>query len=201
MFIGKAEVPEYRVQLVRERNIPTRELLFAEGIADVLHDMLDDSPVEQFVSIYIDARGKMVGAERIAIGDLLTVSVSMRNIFRGAIAACVPSVIIGHNHPLGDCTPSNPDLTMTATAIQAGSIVGIEVRDHVIVSPNGTHFSMWDNRDELQSRFDMIAMERAMKSLVPSHPLVDPLQNNKTADAITSLLKNLIKLAPGAGGP
>lgn len=183
MFIGQEEVPVLHVELVRDYSIPAKRVVEAHNSAAVLHAMLDRSPVEQFVSIYVGSDGNMTGAEKIAIGDLEQVHVSMRNLFRGALIAGVPRIILGHVHPTGDVTPSDPDLLLTAAAIQAGSVIGIEVIDHVIVTPRGSHFSIWDNQDEMLRRVDKLALKRMMDSMLGSHPLVDPLMTDRKPKA------------------
>lgn len=175
MTIGEQEVPEYTLELVREKIHTYQPTAKAADAAQILHKMLDKSPVEQFVCIYMDPYGKMVGAQKVAMGEETRVEVSIRSIFRGALQACVDSLILGHNHPSGLSEPSNQDLVLTAAAIQAGRLIGMEVYDHVIVSPNGTHFSIFDNREKVFTQLLAIKAAQTIESMIGKHPLVDPL--------------------------
>jgi DNA repair protein RadC len=194
MFIGKEEVPVYHLELVRDRSIPYKPSFLAQDAASILHSMLDTSPVEQFVTIYLNSKGEMVGAEKVAMGDLESVAIGMRNIFRGAIAASVPRIVMGHNHPHGDPMASDQDLLLTSMAIQAGMVLGIQIVDHVIVSPDGRHFSIWDHQEEMLGRIDAIAFEKHMARMLQSHPFVDPFKvpaSVSPKDAILGLLDKL----------
>jgi DNA repair protein RadC len=161
-MIGDFEVPVYHTELVRDYSIPFQKIGKTEDNARVLHTMLDSSPVEQFVALYVNAASEIIGAEKIAIGDLDRVNVGMRNLFRGAIVAGAYAVVVGHNHPSGNCTPSDEDLTLTGLIISAASYIGITLMDHVIVSPRGNHFSILDNEQEMLIRL----MEMKMKKVL-----------------------------------
>lgn len=64
--------------------------------------------------------------------------------FRGALIARASAIVLGHNHPSGDPTPSEQDVCFTQSIDGAGKVVGIPLTDHVIVCSNGTHRSMFD---------------------------------------------------------
>lgn len=160
-------IPAYHLELVRDRTVSYDKISKTENIAQVLHKLLDSSPVEQFIVLYVDLSGKVVGAEKVATGGLDRVHVPMRDMFRGAICACVSSVIMGHNHPQGECIPSHEDLSLTTVAINVGHVLGIDVLDHVIVSPDGSHYSVWDHQAECIDRFSMrVAQEKAERIML-----------------------------------
>jgi DNA repair protein RadC len=145
----EAFTPMYHLELVRDRSIPFRRCNPVGEAAQILHEVLDRSPVEQFLCIHMSSDGKMVGLERIAIGTLEQVTVTPADIFRGAILAGVPRIILGHNHPTGSSTPSQPDINMTESMVRAGYMLGVEVYDHVVVSPDGSHTSIYDYTTKL----------------------------------------------------
>lgn len=136
------EVPLYRLELVRERSIPFKKGGTTEQRIDILHNLLDRSPVEEFVVLYIDSDANVVGCERISSGNVNSVQVIITKIFRGAIAACVNKIVLGHNHPTGNATPSAEDIFVTEKAIEAGMLLKIDVMDHIIVCPDGSHTVM-----------------------------------------------------------
>lgn len=190
-------VPMFKVELVRDREVvaPTR-INTTEQAAEVLHKLLDKSPVEKFVVLYMDASGRLVGGEEICTGGLERVEVEMRNVFRGAILACVSRVILAHNHPQGDVTASDEDIILTSVAVNYGLILGIDVWDHIVVSPKGDHYSIFENRDRLVE----VALKRlaASKGLDPfGSKLPNPFSPPKPSNPLThNPFKDLLSRKP-----
>lgn len=89
---------------------------------------------EHFLTLYLNARNVMIHKETVSIGSLNANIVHPREVFRPAIARAAAALILIHNHPSGDVTPSQEDLNLTARLVEAGRLLGIEVLDHVIVS-------------------------------------------------------------------
>ena len=85
---------------------------------------------EIFVALHLNARNQPVGHEVVSIGSL----VHPREIFKAAILSNSAGVILVHNHPSGDATPSREDIELTRRMVKAGEILGIEVLDHIIVA-------------------------------------------------------------------
>jgi DNA repair protein RadC len=135
-------IPLYHLELVRDRSIPFVSLETAEQCAEILHELLDHSPVEQLLVMHMDAQFNLVGVEKVGLGSTLGVSVVLADIFRGAIAAAVPFIVLGHNHPGNSLTPSNADYDLTDKAMAMGRLLGVEVMDHIIITPTGKHLSM-----------------------------------------------------------
>ena len=82
------------------------------------------------------------GFKRYISGGLNCSIVEPRSVFRSAIVAGnIASILIGHNHPSGDCTPSNEDIAVTRKLVEGGKILGIDVLDHVIVGEDGAYVS------------------------------------------------------------
>jgi DNA repair protein RadC len=78
-----------------------------------------------------------VGVEEIARGTLTEVGTTPREVFKGAILTNAASIILAHNHPSGEPTPSSADIEVTREMARAGKLLGIPVRDHVIVGAEG----------------------------------------------------------------
>jgi len=91
---------------------------------------------EHFVCLYLNARNHLIHKEIISIGSLSASIVHPREVFSVAIKHCAASIILGHNHPSTDVSPSKDDLELTRRLKNAGEILGIEVIDHIIVSEN-----------------------------------------------------------------
>ncbi len=88
---------------------------------------------EHFRVVMLDTKNKVLGIEDISIGSLNTSLVHPREVFRPAIRKACASVILVHNHPSGDPTPSREDLDVTRRLCEAGKLMGIEILDHVVI--------------------------------------------------------------------
>ncbi len=91
-------------------------------------------PKEHFLTLYLDARNVPIHEEVISVGSLNANIVHPREVFKPAITHSAAAVILVHNHPSGDVSPSQEDLELTRRLVEAGRLIGIEVLDHVIVA-------------------------------------------------------------------
>jgi len=89
---------------------------------------------EHFVGFYLNTRNQVLRREVISIGSLNASIVHPREVFTPAVAVSAASLILAHNHPSGDPTPSEEDLAITRRLMEAGRLLGIDVLDHVIVA-------------------------------------------------------------------
>src|SRR5277367_4065144 len=89
--------------------------------------------VESFQVLLLNVRKKLIRAEEISHGLLDTILVHPREVFRAAITANAAAIVLVHNHPSGDPTPSDADIKVTRDLIRAGQLLKIEVVDHVII--------------------------------------------------------------------
>jgi DNA repair protein RadC len=90
-------------------------------------------PKEILLVILRDVRGNLLHLEHVAVGTLSQVLVHPREVFSPAVRHNAFSIIIAHNHPSGDPTPSQADLNLTRVLIEAGSVMSIGFDDHLIV--------------------------------------------------------------------
>jgi DNA repair protein RadC len=88
---------------------------------------------EQFQALLLNTRKRLIRAAKISDGTLDTILVHTREVFKSAIAANAASIVLVHNHPSGDPTPSEADIKVTRDLIRAGQLLKIEVLDHVII--------------------------------------------------------------------
>ncbi|MGE5508469.1 MAG: RadC family protein [Chitinophagales bacterium] len=91
---------------------------------------------EHFRVLLLDAKNRVIANELVSIGTLNTSLVHPRELFRRAIQASSAAVILVHNHPSGDPTPSAEDLSLTKRLVEAGRLLGIEVLDHLVIGDN-----------------------------------------------------------------
>jgi len=91
-------------------------------------------PVEQFGVVLLDARHRLIRAQLLFKGVRDASLVHPREVFREAILAGASAVVAFHNHPSGDPMPSEDDIRMTERLVRAGTVMGIDVVDHLILS-------------------------------------------------------------------
>jgi DNA repair protein RadC len=90
--------------------------------------------VEQFGIVMLDTKHRMIRIKILSVGSLDTTVVHPREVFKEAASASASAIVLFHNHPSGDPTPSTDDLVLTTRMVNAGDIMGIEVVDHVILA-------------------------------------------------------------------
>lgn len=117
--------------------IHAKTLRSPEDSARILRDIVDGDEREQFVVIMLDARHKPTGYRVVSIGTISASLVDPKEIFGPALLCHAAAIVIGHNHPSGDPSPSAEDHQVTQRLVNAGKIMGIPVVDHVIVG-NGS---------------------------------------------------------------
>jgi DNA repair protein RadC len=96
---------------------------------------------ECFAVLLLNTRRRIKGHQLITIGTMDTILVHPREVFRAAIIAAAAAIVMMHNHPSGEPTPSEADIKVTRDLIRAGQLLKIEVLDHVIIG-NPNHCSL-----------------------------------------------------------
>jgi DNA repair protein RadC len=103
----------------------------------LLKDELQKETREVFVTILLDTKGGVITHLVVSIGTLSNTLVHPREVFYPAIRHKAASIILAHNHPSGDPTPSQEDYEVTKDLIRAGHLMGIPVNDHIIIGGHG----------------------------------------------------------------
>jgi DNA repair protein RadC len=96
---------------------------------------------ECFAVLMLNVRQRIRGHHLVSIGSLTEAMAHPREVFRAAVIGAAHSVILMHNHPSGDPSPSDADLRMTRRLVESGRILCIEVADHIVVGSN-RHLSL-----------------------------------------------------------
>jgi DNA repair protein RadC len=99
--------------------------------------LAQDAVREEFHVVTMDVQFQVIGVHLVSVGTLDRSLVHPREVFRPAIKDAAKSVLLVHNHPSGDPTPSDEDLVVTRRMQEAGSTLGIHVLDHIIVARDG----------------------------------------------------------------
>ena len=102
--------------------------------AEFLVPQFGTRPVEQFGVILLDTKHRLLRTTLLSVGTLDASIVHPREVFRAAASAGAAALVLFHNHPSGDPTPSEDDIALTKRLVRAGDLMGIPVLDHVIVS-------------------------------------------------------------------
>lgn len=109
----------------------------SRDIANIFIPMLADHPNEEFWVVFLNRAHRILGSERISIGGLSGTVADIRMIFKLAVTNLAAAIIVSHNHPSGNLSPSSADISLTQKLKKAGELLDISVLDHVIVSESG----------------------------------------------------------------
>ena len=120
-------------RLSRESYAESPVLDTPERIADLLREQNRVYTVENLQVVFVNTRRRLLGVQNISQGTLDTILVHPREVFKRAIAVNAAAVVLVHNHPSGDATPSEADIKVTRDLIRAGQLLKIEVLDHIIL--------------------------------------------------------------------
>ena len=123
------------------------QILTALDAARILAPQFGTQPVEQFGVLLLDTKHRVLRTTRLSVGTLDASIVHPREVFRAAASAGAAALVLFHNHPSGDPTPSDDDIALTRRLVRAGDLMGIAVLDHIIVAENA--FASLRERNEL----------------------------------------------------
>jgi len=117
-----------------------------EEAASIVRDLFDFDHLdrEQFVALALNTKNRVIGAWAVSVGSLNASIVHPRELFKQCVKVSAASVVVMHNHPSGDPTPSGADIQLTRRLVKAGDVLGIEVLDHVVIGDGGAHASLRD---------------------------------------------------------
>lgn len=141
--LGPAKSASLVAALELGRRMAARRLRSGDpvrGPADVFrhfHPRLRDARHERFLLVLLDGRHRMLREVVISQGTLTASLVHPREVFRPALREAAAAVVLVHNHPSGDPTPSREDREITRRLAEAGDLLGIPVLDHVVVAERG----------------------------------------------------------------
>ena len=123
-------------RLSKADKIDRMSLTSPDSVADYLFDHYRNAVKEEFCILLLDSKSKLIGLKTVSIGILNQTLVHPREVFRDAILSSANSIILSHNHPSGDPTPSSEDILITDRLIRAGDYIGIRVLDHIVIGEN-----------------------------------------------------------------
>lgn len=134
---SKAAIIKASVELGnRVRSFKGRENIKITSPKDVANMLLDDMRYlkkEHFKVVFLNVKNVVIDVSDLSIGSLNSSIVHPREVYYDAIKKTAYSIIVCHNHPSGDPTPSKEDISITKRLIEVGKIIGIELLDHIII--------------------------------------------------------------------
>jgi DNA repair protein RadC len=136
--IGALKIAEATALRLLETRIEGRPVLSSwEALGDYLQAAMGRQPIEEVRVLFLNAKNLLIANESLWTGSVDEASVHVREIIARAIALAATAIIIVHNHPSGDPSPSRQDIILTKELIDAGRHMKIAVHDHVIVGAQG----------------------------------------------------------------
>lgn len=146
-----AAIPRYRLMVVREdeakgpSDMPVlRPVESSTDAAALLKSYFRGLEREHFVLLALNAKHRPIGLHTVSIGTLTASMVHPREVWKAALLLNAAAVILAHNHPSGDPTPSQDDLVLTTRLADCGNLLGIQVLDHLVFG-DGRYWSMADH--------------------------------------------------------
>ena len=144
-------ISTYRVTLIKDHQLPfdTCRLNNSTQAQPLLKSLIEthgQSDREQFCVLMLNAKNEIIGLNIVSTGDVSSATVTPRELLKPAILTSSSAIILGHNHPSGDVSPSQDDIAVTQRIIQASKIMGIIVHEHLIISMfDDAYYSFADN--------------------------------------------------------
>lgn len=137
--VGPAVICELRLvaaaaeRLARARVLQRPVLSSWDVLLDYCHTAMAHAQVEQFRCLYLDRKNVLIADEELARGTVDHVPVNPREIMRRVLELNASALILVHNHPSGDPTPSEADITMTRRIAHAAEVMGVTIHDHLVI--------------------------------------------------------------------
>lgn len=122
---------------------PKRKIRSPADVYSILYPRMREQKREKLVALLLDTKNQVLREEVISIGSLNANIVHPREVFKAALMESCASVILSHNHPSGDPTPSREDIAVTEKLVEGGKLLGIDVLDHVVIG-DGRYVSLKD---------------------------------------------------------
>lgn len=141
-----SSLPRYRLSLVRESessyHVDPPAMKPEAAVKLLWREVFEDAAQEMMVAMFLDCRQRVIGLQVAHIGTLSAVAVEPRAILSAALLCNASGVVLAHNHPSGDPTPSADDLEFTRRMTEACELLGLRLRDHLIIGAPGRWVSL-----------------------------------------------------------
>lgn len=118
----------------QKKLLSLKRITSPSDIAEVFIPMLRDKVKEEFYVVCLNTANKIIKHELISVGNLNSSVVHPREVYKVAVENNSANIILLHNHPSGNCEPSNEDISLTRKMVEAGKLMEIQVFDHIIIA-------------------------------------------------------------------
>jgi len=137
-------IPVFACQIVREGRVRVDERIINNPsvAAAILWEHLAGVDREHFVVLFLTTRNRVTGVHTVSMGSLDMTVVHPREVFKAAILANAAAIIVGHNHPSGDPSPSPDDVAISQKLVRGGELLGIAVLDSLVLGDEGRYVSL-----------------------------------------------------------
>jgi len=112
--------------------MPKKKITSPRDFFDLFNPVFKEEPVEIFIVAWLSSANRIIGFEKVSVGNLNSSIVDPRSVFRSAIVANSASIIVAHNHPSGNPEPSEEDISISKKLVESGKVLGVHVFDHLI---------------------------------------------------------------------
>jgi DNA repair protein RadC len=112
--------------------MPKKKISSPKDFFELFQPVFKEEPVEIFIVAWLSSANRIIGFEKVSVGNLNSSIVDPRSIFRSAIVSNSASIIVAHNHPSGNQEPSEEDISITKKLVESGKLLGVHVFDHII---------------------------------------------------------------------
>lgn len=122
-----------RARIVAGGHDATAAVTSPDRAADVLAPVLGGRDRERCAVVLLDSRHRVLDVELVSVGSIDHTFMSPREVYRDALRANAAALVVGHNHPSGDPTPSADDVAVTTRLARAGDVLGVDLLDHLVL--------------------------------------------------------------------
>lgn len=128
-------IPHIRLSVVRDGSLSAEQTKIhnSSDTYALLSGYFDQHDREEFLIVLLDAKNQVTHIHTVSIGSLTLSIVHPREVFKAALLCNAAAIILAHNHPSGDPTPSVEDRNLTTRLVQGADILGIRILDHLII--------------------------------------------------------------------
>lgn len=136
--------------VVREPGQPSPRLLSDHAsVAAPARELIPDDDREHFLAFYLNSQNRLLFFSEISVGTQTATLVHPREVFGPALREGAAAIVVCHNHPSGEVTPSREDVRLTKQLVKAGELLDLKVHDHVVVCHGTAAYACLSQRGEL----------------------------------------------------
>lgn len=141
MTVQRVRELEIRFKPMRLPLPVQREVLSPRNAAEIVRHLLSDSPAEKAIALHLNTKRRLIGVHTISTGTIDSTLVHPRDVLLAALMSDARSVIVAHNHPSGDPTPSRDDFEVFTRLAAAGELMGVSLDDALVIGDEGRYYS------------------------------------------------------------